>query len=63
MRKILSAVVAATFVAVAFPAFADDVQKAVDDTKAATKKAADDTSKATQKAVDDTGAAAKKAVK
>jgi Ni/Co efflux regulator RcnB len=63
MKKILSTIVAVAFVAFACPALADDVKKAVDDTKDWSKKAADDTSKATKKAVEDTGDAAKKAVK
>jgi Ni/Co efflux regulator RcnB len=74
MKKILSAICAVAFVAFANPAPADDVKKAVDDTKDWSKKAADDTSKATKKAADhtkdwskkaadDTADAAKKVVK
>jgi hypothetical protein len=63
MKKILGASCAVAFLALAGSALADDVTKAVDDTKDWTKKAADDTSKATKKAADDTSDAAKKAVK
>jgi Ni/Co efflux regulator RcnB len=69
MKKILNALCAVAFLALAGPASADDVNKAVDDTKDWSKKAADDTAKATKKAADDTkdwskkAAAAKKAVK
>ena len=51
MKKILSALCAGGFVALACPALADDVKKAVDDTKDWSKKAADDTADAAKKAV------------
>ena len=63
MKKILSALCAVAFVALAGPALADDVKKAVDDTKDWTKKAADDTKDWSKKAADDTADATKKAVK
>ena len=51
MKKILSSFVAVALVGAAAPAFADDVDKAVKDTKDWTKKAADDTADAAKKAV------------
>jgi hypothetical protein len=51
MKKILSTVAAVVLVGFACPALADDVKKAVDDTKDWSKKAADDTSDAAKKAV------------
>jgi Ni/Co efflux regulator RcnB len=63
MKKILRALCAVAFVALACPAPADDVKKAVDDTKDWSKKAADDTKDWSKKAADDTADAAKKVVK
>jgi hypothetical protein len=51
MKKVLGALCAGAFVALPCPALADDVKKAVDDTKDWSKKAADDAADAAKKAV------------
>jgi hypothetical protein len=66
MKKILSTVIAATFVVIAYPTLADDVKdvkKAIDKANDWSKKAADDAADWSKKAADDTADAVKRAGK